>query len=258
MRLLIRTSKWAIWARRLAIFVVPVLALSVWLHRKGVIPSDTFTMFLSATSILALVALVTSFIAMARIWQTGDRGWNQSLTGMILALIALTPLLLAIPKYQRFPALTDITTDIEDAPSLASAPVKSGLTQWQNSAYAGQVAKAFPSLGTRIYAMVPQDSWVEIEALADEQSWRITHKLEPQDRFSTGQLSAVVHSLFGFYDDLTIRVEPDIDGVRVDMRSASRYGDHDLGKNGQRIEKFLLALDARIEKAQQRAATLAE
>lgn len=253
MRLLIRTSRWSIWARRLAVFALPILVLSVWLHRKGIIPSDTFTLFLSGVTILAIMALFTAMVAFARIWATGDQGWGHSFIGFVLGIITLSPVLIAVPNYLKYPALTDITTDIESVPKLSSAPFKQGVQEWQRAGYAEKVTLAYPSLGTRIYDLLPQQTWVEIEALADEQSWRITQKKNPLDQFTAGELSAVARSLFGYFDDVTIRVEPDFDGSRLDMRSASRYGNHDLGKNGRRIEKFLRQLDARIAAAQQRA-----
>lgn len=252
MRLLIRTSRWAIWARRLATFAVPILALSVWLHRKGVIPSETFLLFLTAVSLLACAALIVALIATARIWQTGDRGWNHVLIAMFLSLIALSPALIALPSFLRYPALSDATTDIKSPPELPSAPAKNGDPAWQNADYADDLTDGFPTLATRIYDLPIEVCWAEIEALADQQSWRITQKQAPLDQFSTGQLSAVVRSWFGFYDDLTIILALESDGVHVDMRSASRFGEHDLGVNGRRIEKFLTALDNLIDRARQR------
>jgi uncharacterized protein (DUF1499 family) len=43
----------------------------------------------------------------------------------------------------------------------------------------------------------------------------------------------------GFREDISIRVRTASGVVRVDMRSASRYGNHDLGSNARRIERFL-------------------
>jgi uncharacterized protein (DUF1499 family) len=43
----------------------------------------------------------------------------------------------------------------------------------------------------------------------------------------------------GFREDISIRVRTADKGVRIDMRSASRYGRHDFGSNARRIESFL-------------------
>ncbi|MCX7307591.1 MAG: DUF1499 domain-containing protein, partial [Afipia sp.] len=44
--------------------------------------------------------------------------------------------------------------------------------------------------------------------------------------------------VMGFREDVSIRVIPDSEGARVDIRSSSRYFEHDLGSNAARIAKF--------------------
>jgi uncharacterized protein (DUF1499 family) len=62
-----------------------------------------------------------------------------------------------------------------------------------------------------------------------------------------GRIEAVALTLImGFREDIAIRIRSASGGVRIDMRSASRYGGHDLGSNARRIETFLADLiDAR-------------
>ncbi len=43
---------------------------------------------------------------------------------------------------------------------------------------------------------------------------------------------------YGFKDDVVIRVRPMATGSRVDLRSVSRVGQSDLGKNAARIRAF--------------------
>jgi uncharacterized protein (DUF1499 family) len=61
-----------------------------------------------------------------------------------------------------------------------------------------------------------------------------------------GTIEAVVTSrLFGFQDDVVIRVRPDGTGAsRVDMRSKSRDGKGDLGANASRIRAYVSALES--------------
>ena len=44
---------------------------------------------------------------------------------------------------------------------------------------------------------------------------------------------------FGFKDDVVVRVKPEGTGSIVDVRSVSRVGQSDLGKNAQRIGELL-------------------
>ena len=47
---------------------------------------------------------------------------------------------------------------------------------------------------------------------------------------------------FGFKDDVVVRVKPEGAGSRVDVRSLSRVGKSDVGKNASRIRAYLSAL----------------
>jgi uncharacterized protein (DUF1499 family) len=58
-----------------------------------------------------------------------------------------------------------------------------------------------------------------------------------------GRIEAYDKTLwFGFIDDIVIRLAPDGSGTRVDMRSASRVGVSDLGKNAARIRAYFAML----------------
>eukprot|EP00193_Tetraselmis_chui_P005879 CAMPEP_0177766234 /NCGR_PEP_ID=MMETSP0491_2-20121128/8419_1 /TAXON_ID=63592 /ORGANISM="Tetraselmis chuii, Strain PLY429" /LENGTH=139 /DNA_ID=CAMNT_0019282641 /DNA_START=250 /DNA_END=665 /DNA_ORIENTATION=- len=54
-----------------------------------------------------------------------------------------------------------------------------------------------------------------------------------------------VTKLMRFKDDVLVRVTKAGEGARVDIRSASRVGKSDLGKNAERVQKFTDALRAR-------------
>jgi hypothetical protein len=53
--------------------------------------------------------------------------------------------------------------------------------------------------------------------------------------------------LFGFLDDVIVRIRIVPDGTQVDVRSASRVGEHDLGQNARRIKSFLVELDSVLQ-----------
>jgi fatty-acyl-CoA synthase len=58
-----------------------------------------------------------------------------------------------------------------------------------------------------------------------------------------GRLEATGRSYwYGLVDDLVVRVRPDAAGARVDMRSISREGGADMGRNCRRIEGLLIAI----------------
>ncbi|MFY8153898.1 MAG: DUF1499 domain-containing protein [Hyphomicrobiales bacterium] len=48
-------------------------------------------------------------------------------------------------------------------------------------------------------------------------------------------------------EDITIRIRPRADGSRIDIRSASRIGPHDLGINAARIAAFAEEVELLVE-----------
>ncbi|WP_369676609.1 DUF1499 domain-containing protein, partial [Enterococcus faecium] len=51
---------------------------------------------------------------------------------------------------------------------------------------------------------------------------------------------------FGFKDDVVIRVTAKGDGSELDIRSKSRVGKSDLGKNAERINQFIAQLSTEL------------
>ena len=45
--------------------------------------------------------------------------------------------------------------------------------------------------------------------------------------------------IMGFSEDIAVRVVADGDGSRVDLRSSSRYFEHDLGSNAARLTRLI-------------------
>ena len=52
--------------------------------------------------------------------------------------------------------------------------------------------------------------------------------------------------VFGFKDDVVVRVAKGTDGTRVDVRSKSRVGRNDFGMNAKRIRTFAENLRGRL------------
>ncbi len=53
----------------------------------------------------------------------------------------------------------------------------------------------------------------------------------------------------GFREDVSIRIKPDGEGSKVDIRSSSRYFESDLGSNAARVTKLIEDINAAADKA---------
>jgi uncharacterized protein (DUF1499 family) len=69
----------------------------------------------------------------------------------------------------------------------------------------------------------------------------------PELENAVGQINATEMTYLGWTDEVAIHIERSVEGAEVSMRSASLgYTEHDLGRNGRRIEAFLRDLDEMV------------
>ena len=242
MRILVRTSKWAIWARRLGSFALPVAILPVLMHRERLLETPTFHFIETIALGVAAFAFLLSLGAFIRLWVTGDQGWGKAGLGLVFSLVVLAPVAVALLVSMRYPQITDITTDPSEPPVLIS-----GLPGTpQTPDVVARIRAAFPNVQTRTYPLDPTQVYALAGALAQAQGWDIRLRRAPQDSQDEGRINAVAGTLLGWRDEVSIRIRGEAGGSRVDMRSAGLGGVPDLGANGQRIEEFLVALDNEV------------
>jgi uncharacterized protein (DUF1499 family) len=86
-----------------------------------------------------------------------------------------------------------------------------------------------------IITELPQDqAFARALQVAEDMGWDIVAQ-----NASTGVIEAVdTTTFFRFKDDVVIRARPNGQGSRVDLRSRSRVGLSDLGKNAARIMEY--------------------
>ncbi len=76
---------------------------------------------------------------------------------------------------------------------------------------------------------------------------------EPIPGRRDGRIEAVARTpVMGFREDVVIRIRGTEEESRVDMRSSSRYGFHDIGSNASRIRSYLDGVEESIDVALER------
>ena len=191
------------------------------------------------------LSILIGLIGAAAIWQSGARGVSRILLAFLIDAVLLAyPAYLGL-QYRRLPAIHDITTDPIDPPRFeALARLRSG--DGANPAvYAGlysaeQQRIAYPDIET-VELEVPVQRAYEITLqLVTKRKWLVIDERPPQPPRRIGRIEAVARSpIMGFREDVSIRVTPDDEDSRVDIRSASRYFESDLGSNAARIRKLM-------------------
>ncbi|UYN99445.1 MAG: DUF1499 domain-containing protein [Devosia sp.] len=245
MRVLIKTSKWAIWARRLGSLALPLVVIPVFMHRQGLVESPVFLVLAAFAAAIAGLSVLCAMVALVRLWHTGDQGWGRALLGLLLGLICLAPFCWYGYLAWRYPPVTDMATVERGDLPLVFEPDTIAMPPPRLIAPDEQ-AEQFPNVTTRTY---PLDV-IQLFALVDRQvrdnGWDVRLRSEPLDYGQTGRINARILTLPGWREEAVLRVEPVAGGTKVDMRSASINAPHDFGSNGNRISDFLVALDAGV------------
>jgi hypothetical protein len=245
LRIFIRTSKWAIWARRLASLSIPLLFLPVVLYRIGQIDNAMFLASLAVAFGAVALTLVLAVVAIAHLWNSGYLGWPMAVFALFVGLICIAPFAYAGFQIERYPFANDVAT----APRETLPLVLDAVTRAMASPVplpAEEAAIAFPNAHTRNYPLTAEQTYEMVLLLVTQRGWDVRLSRAPSGIGSDGRLNARVTTLIGWRDEVVLHIRPDADGSEVDMRSVSLDAPHDLGGNGRRIEDFLGTLDAEI------------
>lgn len=158
---------------------------------------------------------------------------------LLLLLLPLVGLGSQVLKARSVPRIHDISTDLLDPPryevivelrgdnSNALDKRDDALNQLQQAAY--------PLLTTINTISSADEAFLQALQTAKSLGWDVVSW-----NISQGIIEAVDTSLlFGFKDDIVIRIRGNDTGSLIDLRSVSRIGRSDLGANAKRILKFI-------------------
>jgi hypothetical protein len=238
------TSRLAIWARRMALFSLVAAILAVVIVRSGLLEIQPALATFAGALAMAGMALVSAFAAFGVIWKEGLAGMGAALAAMAISFAVLAyPAYFAL-KASQLPWIYDITTDPIDPPRY-EALARLRPRDANPVAYAGlhaaeQQRAAYPDvvpLGTNAPAQAAYDAALSV---INKRRWRVVDARAPQAGRREGRIEAVARTpILGFRDDVVVRVRPEPDGARIDVRSSSRYGTFDFGTNAARIRSVM-------------------
>jgi len=238
-------SRPAQWSPMAAWFALAVTVLSAALIRFGRIDYQSGFIALGLGLAIALAAVGLSLVAFIRIWQEGRRGLGSAIKGMVVAALVLGyPAFLGL-KAVTLPAISDVSTDTEDPPafsrSRAALEAREGRVPPEVAPEKRELQReAYVQIAPLSLDIPPEDAFPLVRKAAENLGWRIIEAVPPGGRTGVGRLEAVDRTLLlRIPEDITVRIRPRVDGTRIDIRSASRIGHHDLGTNAARIRAFL-------------------
>ena len=184
--------------------------------------------------VLAVAAIVVGLLFGGRVL--------LAVVAALAGLAAFAPPWLMMRTARTVPPIHDITTDTADPPRfVAIVPLRKDALnpiEYGGPEVAAQQQRAYPDIRTATLPDPPARAFERALAAARAQGWQIVESAPAEGRIEATDTTR----WFGFKDDVVIRVRTAESGSRVDVRSLSRVGKSDVGKNAARIRAYLQAL----------------
>ncbi len=140
------------------------------------------------------------------------------------------------------PRINDVTTSPDEPPQFVAqknAPANAGRKMAYPAKNAELQRAGYPELGPLRLPVEPVAALAKAKTVAEAQGWKVVEVAEADGRLEAEHQTGI----FRFVDDVVVRVRPSGEGSVVDVRSKSRDGKGDFGKNAQRIQAFAVALE---------------
>jgi uncharacterized protein (DUF1499 family) len=246
-------SFFARWTSRIALFSVGLLVVTVALHRLFSLPTPIAINLAAAVFAGAALSLICAVAATIGIWRTGRPGTSRIVLGTLVALGLLLWPLYFLPQYEGLPAIYDVTTDTADPPPFTAVVKQRGIgahsATYPGAAFATAQAAAYPDIKTIEINRSVDETYELVVDTIQRLKMDIVFQQSPEPEANRPGIIEFVDRtmVLGLYDDVAVRVSGNDEASRIDVRSASRYGSHDLGRNAQRIRMILKEIVVRLE-----------
>lgn len=166
----------------------------------------------------------------------------------------ITALVVVGPGGFSRPMIHDISTDTENPPEFVMA--KTLRSADENSLdYAGEEIaqkqrEAYPDIEPLTVRTDPAETLALVAETANKLGWTLINSDEGTSDPENGHATLEAYEqtkIFGFIDDVSVRITRVAEGSRIDVRSVSRVGLGDLGANAARIQRFLNKIKEQAE-----------
>lgn len=250
----VKEAREATWARRVALFFVQLMILTVLLHRFASLTTPA-AMNLMAVSIGGLfLAIGIAIFSIVRIWFGGQTGAGQAFAAIFIACLGLAAPLYFLSHAVTLPRLTDVETTPDEPldfkmlntmrPTDANPIVEPDETSIELQ------DEAYPDIGPMALERSAPEVFSLVHEAVERLGWTIVLNEAPGET-GAGRIEATDRTLvLGFTDDVIVQVKGDDAHAIIDARSVSRYGLHDLGANAKRIRKLFDEVNTALEKGE--------
>lgn len=230
----------------ISLIAVLLVALAGPLYKFGVIDLATaFTGFKFGV-FAGIAALI--LLAIQLLLKRNTASIGSALISAVLAITAIAIPLSMMNTAKNVPPIHDISTDLVNPPEfVAIAPLRADAPN--PAAYDGietaeQQRIGYPDLQTLRYDQTQPELIAASKQAIENLGWELVNIDADKGIVEATDTTA----WFGFKDDVVVRVTDNENERLVDIRSKSRIGGSDLGKNAARIHGFIKELDNLLAK----------
>ncbi len=242
------------WARRIALFFLQLLILTVILHRFAGLGTPAAVNLIVVSVVGLWIAVIIALVSLIRIWFGGQSGAAQDFGAIVLGGIGLALPVLFLSKAVLLPPLNDIQTT--PAASLQftvlgdNRPADANPWTAANAEQAELQAEAYGDIGPMLLERSAPEVFTMVNEAVDRLGWTVVVNETPGES-GVGRIEATDRTMImGYTDDIVIRVKGDDAHALIDVRSVSRYGRHDFGDNADRIRAFYGEVTTALEKGE--------
>lgn len=219
------------------------LPLTVLAYRMGIFNFGVAFNILQVLGILFAAVVLLSIIVMLFSRKKNPRSATSARFALILSLVPLVALGAQAYKGKTLPEIHNISTDVNDPPQFRSIVQLRAANHNPLEYVAAELAEvqqeAYPMIKSLRSTLAPPAAYRKALNVVAAIGWDVVAEYP-----TSGEIEASKTSLiWGFTDDIVIRVKAIPQGSVIDLRSVSRIGRSDLGANAARIEKFLRKFD---------------
>ena len=208
-----------------------------WSYGTGFMVLKYAAYFGTTAAAVSLAGLIVTRSLLLR------QGMFLALTGIIIGLLTTGIPWAWMRTVRQVPFIHDITTDTENPPKfVAVLPLRKNAVnpvEYGGPDIASLQKKGYPHIVPLRLSVSPDRAFEKALMVAREMGWEIVDAGQKDGRIEATDTTF----WFGFKDDVVIRITPEADGSRVDVRSLSRVGKSDIGTNAKRIRAYLTKLD---------------
>ncbi len=222
----------------LAILAVLGFPIAVVGFRLDLFPFTSSFKILGATVVLAAVVFFLGMLTAFIMRKNVDLA-KSARTAAMIALLPLIGLGSQMFTAKSVPAIHNISTDLVNPPAfdkvVALRSEANNPLAYNIAELASIQAKAYPNVKTLISDSSLNEAHANAKAVIESMGLELVNSDAANGIIEATETTAI----WGFKDDIVVRITEKNGKTAIDLRSVSRIGTSDLGANAKRIEKFL-------------------